>query len=440
MPHHLTTRALALLLFAVPLFIVASIARPLIVVAIGYAIAMAVALGVDGWLALPSKAFEVQRRNDKRLSLGAVNTVTILVRARQGDSPLPLVVRDEPPDEYEISARLLAGTLASHTTPLALSYTVTPFARGDYAFGDTTLRWSGPLGLVVKQHRFATAAPVKVYPNLLEVQKYDLLAKANRLHEMGVRRVRVRGRGTEFERLRDYNPDDEFGQISWKATARRGQPVAMEYQNERSQSVITLLDVGRLMRAPIGPLAKLDYALNTTLLLGYVAGSYGDYVGTLVFADSVQGYLPPRTGRGHFLRLLETLYNVHTEPTEPDYRQAVAYLRSRRPRRALVLLFTDLAAGSDLNELISAMASLRPAHLPMVVTMNDPGVLALAGQAATTSRTLYERTVAEELLEERRLVLERLAQRGVMTVDVPAEKLNMAVINRYLELKARHLL
>jgi uncharacterized protein (DUF58 family) len=244
----------------------------------------------------------------------------------------------------------------------------------------------------------------------------------------------------EFERLRDYTPDDEYRTISWKATARRGKPIAVEYQTERSQNVITLLDAGRLMRAPIGPLAKLDYAINSTLLLGYVAGLKGDYVGNLVFADEVMSYLPPKTGTVQFQRLLESLYAIQSQPTVPDYQGAVSYLKVRRPRRALVVLYTDLSTGSDLDELVTAMASLYPRHLPLVVTMNDPGVLALSRQAPTNAAAVYERAIAEQLMDERRLVLNRLEQRGVLTIDVPAHQLNAAVINRYLQLKARGLL
>lgn len=439
--HHLTTRTLILLLLAVPLFIAATFLRPLLALAIGYTALMAVAIAFDAFRAPRAEHFEVERRNDTKLSLGAKNPIFIKINVRPAhlSRELMLTVRDEPPDEYEISARILHGQYRPNET-LTLRYTVTPHTRGDYAFGQTTMRWEGPLGLIVKQHTFDTSAPVKVYPNLLEVRKYELLARTGRLQELGVRKARVYGRGTEFERLREYTPDDEFRQISWKATARRGKPIAIQYQTERSQTVITLLDAGRLMRAPIGPLAKLDYAINTTLLLGYVAGLRGDYVGNQVFADSVMSYLPPKTGRAQFHRLLETLYNIQSQPTVPDYQQALAYLKARRPKRALVVLFTDLAVGSNLDELVSAMASLRPRHLPMVVTMNDPGVLDLAHQSATNTSAVYERALAEQLLDERRLILDKLEQRGVLTIDVPASQLTTSVINRYLSLKARRLL
>ena len=439
--HHLTTRALILLLLAAPLLIAATFVRPLLFIALAYILLMLVALFFDALRAPRANAFEVERRNDSKLSLGAQNPIFLKIRALPSrvSHTLPLTVRDEPPDEYEVSERIVEGQLLPNET-LTLRYTVTPHARGDYAFGNTTLRWPGPLGLIVKQHTFETQEPVKVYPNLLEVRKYELLARTGRLQELGLRKARIFGRGTEFERLREWTPDDEFRQISWKATARRGKPIAIEYQTERSQTVITLLDAGRLMRAPIGPLAKLDYAINTTLLLGYVAGLRGDLVGNLTFADEVMGYLPAKTGRGQFHRLLEMLYNIQSQPTVPDYQRAIAYLKLKRPKRALVVLFTDLAASSNLDELVTAMSSLRPRHLPMVVTMNDPSVLTLANQAADHSAAVYERALAEQLLEERRLVLDKLEQRGVLTIDVPASKLTTAVINRYLALKARGLL
>jgi uncharacterized protein (DUF58 family) len=439
--HSLTFRALLLLMVAAPLLIAGSFSPVMIVIAGVYIMLVVGAVILDATLAPRRADIEVTRRNDSKLSLGAANPIFVNVRLRKPHRMANLMVdvRDEPPDAYVISERVLKGGL-SFTKPLSVRYYVTPHARGDYAFGRTSLRWSGPLGLMVRQATYDTVAPVKVYPNLLETRKYELLARTGRLNELGLRKLRLRGQGMEFERLRDYTPDDEYRTISWKATARRGKPIAVEYQTERSQNVITLLDAGRLMRAPIGPLAKLDYAINSTLLLGYIAGLKGDYVGNLVFADEVMSYLPPKTGTVQFQRLLESLYAIQSQPTVPNYQGAVSYLKVRRPRRALVVLYTDLSTGSDLDELVTAMASLYPRHLPLVVTMNDPGVLVLSRQAPTSAAAVYERAIAEQLMDERRLVLNRLEQRGVLTIDVPAHQLNAAVINRYLQLKARGLL
>src|SRR5262249_42806038 len=150
-----------------------------------------------------------------------------------------------------------------------------PPRRGDYQFGNLHLRWNSILGLLRRQATFPAVAPVKVYPNLVDVKKYDLLLRKNRLWELGLRTTRIFGSGTEFERLRDYLPDDEYRRVNWKATARRGKPISVEYETERSQNIMALLDIGRMMRSPVGDVAKLDYAINAVLLLAFVAAQKG---------------------------------------------------------------------------------------------------------------------------------------------------------------------
>src|SRR6266511_3098041 len=324
-------------------------------------------------------------------------------------------------------------------------YHVRPAQRGDYAFGDVNLRYASALKTFVRQARYPAAAQVKVYPNVLGVRKYDLLARKGLLFELGLRASRQFGAGTEFERLREYNTDDEFRRINWKATARRGKPIAAEYETERSQYVVSVIDTGRLMRPPVGDpstgsgqgLAKLDYAINTSLLLSYVATLKGDHVGLLTFADDVRTYLAPRRGRGQFYRMLEALYNVQFEPVEADYAQALAYLGVKHKRRSLVVVFTDLVTLDAAKPLIAHMARLAQRHLPLCVVISDPNITRLAAQPPRDSDAVYQRAVAEMLLDERKVVLDTLNRSGVLTLDVPADKLTVSVINKYLELKGR---
>ena len=228
--------------------------------------------------------------------------------------------------------------------------------------------------------------PVKVYPNLLDVRRYEMLARRGRLFELGLKNARRLGTGTEFERLREYMPGDDYRQVAWAATARRGKPIVVEYETERSQPIILLLDAGRLMSAPVGDLAKLDYAINTCLLLAFVATLKGDRVGLLVFADRILGYYPPRRGRAQFLSLLEALYNVQAQPVESDYAQAVEYLTRRHPRRSLDIVFTDLLDRSAGTGLVPYISRLAPRHLPMLVAVGDPAVTQRANGAARRHR------------------------------------------------------
>jgi uncharacterized protein (DUF58 family) len=437
-------RFLLLMLAVAPLIALSGWAAPLTPVAWVYLAAVLGLAAFDWWAARPAGRFELWREHDGRLSLGADNRIRVHVREREGRGA-GVRLRDEPPEAFVVpDDRTLVGHVGGRGT-LVLDYRVRPRRRGDYTFGDLNLRWSGPLGLVVRQARYPAAADVKVYPNLVAVRQYDLLLRRNRLHELGLRDARVFGEGTEFHRLREYLPDDEYRRINWKATARRAKPITMEYETERSQTVMALLDVGRMMGSPVGDaagvpfvgMAKLDYAVNAVLLFSYVATAKGDKVGLLAFADEVRHYLAPRQGRGQFYRLLEQLYAVQTVPVEPDYARAMDYLAIRHKKRSLIVLFTDLSGGLGVEALLSRIPTLQRRHLPLVVTISDPAIHALARARPADSASVYQRAMAEKLLEERRVVLDTLSRRGVLTLDVPAGKLTAAVINKYLELKAR---
>ena len=278
---------------------------------------------------------------------------------------------------------------------------------------------------------------MKVYPNLIHVRQYDLLLRRNQLQQLGLRHVRIFGQGTEFERLREYTPDDEYRRIDWKATARRQRPITIEYQTERSQNIMAVIDVGRMMQSPVERMAKLDYVINAVLLLGYVASGMGDKVGVMTFADELGQYLAPRQGRGQFYRMLELLYGVEPQPVEPDYGRALSYLATRQRKRSLIVLFTDLSGGSTMDALVNRVIPLAKRNLVLAVTINDPDVVAAAEQRPFDSLSAYQRASAERLLDDRQVVLDTLTLRGVLTLDVPANQLSLSVINRYLELKGR---
>ncbi len=430
-----TLRATVLLLFAAPLVALGTWAPVLEPIALLYILVMLVVLALDWRMAGPVQRFQLSRQHDTKLSLGAENPVTLTLHNPLGRR-LKFWLRDEPPEAFKIEQRLLEGEVEGHTA-WQTTYYVRPLRRGDYRFGDLNLRWLGPLGLSIRQARVPSAGPVKVYPNLLDVRRYDLLLRRNRLQEIGLRNARMFGEGTEFERLRDYLPDDEYRRINWKATARRHRPVTVEFQTERSQNVIAVVDTGRMMQSPVAQIAKLDYVINAVLLLSYVVAGKGDRVGLMTFADQVTHYVSPRQGRGQFYRMLELLYAVEAQPVEPDYRRALSYLALKHQKRALVVIFTDLSGGASISALAGHVSVLSKRSLPLVVTISDPDVHSAAQQRPQDSLAAYQRAVANQLLEERSLALEALRRQGVLTLDVPANQLSLAVINRYLELKGK---
>lgn len=436
------TRRSALLLALTALWLAgATWWPPGVYLALGWLALVGALLVADWGLSPRPEDWELSRRHEDRLSLAVWNPIRVQVRLLRGLRPIRAWLRDTPPPAFRVreEERVLAFRIRPGEETEQV-YAVYPPRRGDYAFGDLYLRWESVLGLLRRQARFPAEESVPVYPNLADVRRYDLLLRRHREREMGLRPVRRLGTGTEFERLREYQPDDEYRRIHWKATARRRRPVTMEFQTERSQTVVALLDVGRLMRSLVGDVAKMDYAINAVLLLAYVAARKGDRVGLLTFADRVLHWLPPREGVGQFRRMLSMLYAIQGQPVEPDYVQPMAYLAAHQRRRALVLVFTDLTVSLSSRQLVAQMALLRRRHLPMLVTLRDPTVEALAHTPIQEPAQLYQRVVAERLLEERAQTLQRLRSQGVLTLDVAADRLSVAVIDEYLAVKERMML
>src|SRR5258706_7492474 len=443
----LTPRFFGLALICPALLLASLFAPALVPIALIYGLGLVILAVLDRRQAGTAAQFEVKGQDDAKLSLWRMNRVALRITS-SAPRPITVTVRDEPPDLFVGAEQATRSSVVLPRETIALNYTVRPLRRGDFAFGNLNLRWDGPLRFYTRQAVIQASEPVKVSSNLHEIRKYDLLTRRDQLAEMGLRNVRLRGEGTAFESLRDYTPDDPYRSINWKATARHGKPISTDYEPERSQRVIVMLDVGCMMRSPIrvddpdGPswnMAKVDFVINSVLLFSYVATLKGDQVGLLVFADTVQQFVPPAAGRAHFQKLLEAMYALESQPVEADYGRALNYLRTNNKKRSLVVTFTDLSGARASEALLTHIPRLVPRHVPLLVTIRDTALDHEAQQIPSDSGAVYRRAVAEELIDERRLLLNNLQQRGVLTIDVAAERLTMAVVNRYLQLKARAL-
>jgi uncharacterized protein (DUF58 family) len=444
----LTPRLFVVLLVAVAL----SAAGGIIAVAGALLAALALlAAAVDWWLAGDGARIELTRvlPSDK-LSLGSWTPVRIDV-ANRTPRPQHLQIRDVPPSHFDVepSAALFALRVEP-TTANTVSYRVRPRQRGDARFEDLHLRVVGPLGLVRRAwRRTGSALEVRVYPGLRDLRRYQLLVRRGLEAQAGGQRVRLPGASSEFERVREYVPDDEFRRINWKATARRGQPMVNQYEAERSQNLVVLLDAGRTMaalaEAPAADadedsapgLTKLDYALNAALSLAYVASLRGDRVALLAYADDVRTFVPPRRGRGALLSTIQALYALRAEPVESDHGRALEFLAQRNLRRSLVILFTDLADRESSSSLAAHLIRAARQHLVVCVTLGDPNIRRPARALPHDGPSLYEKMVAQSLLDDRAAVLAALAAHGVHTVDTDAEALSPRVISKYLDLKQR---
>ena len=437
----LTYRLVVLLaLGALPLLLLAR--APWLLSAVLLYNALLAACAVADFLASPrpEQAVSLTRQVDEKLALGAPNTVTIEVRNRTA-APLRLTLRDLPPPTFDCD-RSVEGqiSLPPDPRPVRFVYQVTPPAKGDFVFGDLYLQYPGRLGLIRRQGVVAARQAVKVYPNLLETAKYELLARRGRLMQLGIRAARVRGGGSEFESLREYVPGDEYKKIDWSATARRGKLISRQYEAERSQNIVLLLDTGRTMLQAVQKMAKLDYVVNTALMLAYVAAASDDKVGLMAFDADVRAYLPPAKSKAQVYGILESLYNLEARMVETDYKAAFQSLSARWRRRSLIVLFTDLVDPDSSARILDAVPMLSDLHRVVCVTVSDPNILRAAQSVPTDSAGVYQKAVATQVLQERRAAISVLKRRGVWTVDSPPEDLSADLVNHYLDLKSRSLI
>ena len=403
------------------------------------------ALIVDGILVIAavtdaalgrSPAIEIRREAPAVASLSRPIEVRLFVRNR---TRRPLHAR--------INQVSSAGALATGVpveidlAPGALevrSYRLRPVRRGVEALGPHYVRTWTPFRLWIRQIVLPGPEEVRVIPDVRGARRYDLVARKDRSAGRA-RSRRLRGGETEFERLRDYSPDDEFRRIDWKATARRRRLTAREFQLEQNQNVVCLVDCGRLMTAEWGGYAALDYALNAVTMLAHVAVRRGDRVGLLAFTDRIERYVPPSGGRNAPRAIVRGTHDLFPRLVEPDHELAFRTLRRRVSSRTLVVLLTHALDEGTTDRIRRLAAELMPRHLPVVALVRDE---ALHHCAETPSRGdgLFTQAAAIELFSARRRTLERMRRQGILAVEVGPTDLTSAVVGRYIEAKGRALL
>jgi uncharacterized protein (DUF58 family) len=391
------------------------------------------------WLLTPAPAvWEVTRLAAERMPVLGGQTVVLVVRNRAAVA-LWLRVRDGVPATFQREMEELAGWVPAHGEVL-WQYQIVPRSRGQFAWEPIQVRYRSVLGLWERRRAVSCRGESRVYPNVSALQRYHLLAHANRLGAMGIRKVRLRGGSWEFESLRDYSHGDDVRLIDWKATARRRKPIIRNHEAERNQTVLILVDCGRLMNAEVDGVAKLDHAVNTTLLLAHVALSRGDRVGLCTFSHKVHAWLPPRPHVGQNRLITETLYNLRGDYTETDHGRCLRLVKARHPKRALLVLLTDFVDATTAKDMVAHLQLASRHHLVLFVALKDPFIDQAARSRPVQALDAYRKAAAIELLHDRREVLERLRQLGAQVLDADPSDVNPPLINRYLEITYRGLL
>lgn len=314
---------------------------------------------------------------------------------------------------------------------------VLPVARGTAQLDLLYVAYTSPIGFVQRRLRITQPQEIRVYPDLSAVERYGTLRMRNRLIEAGLRRMRLRGVGTEFESVREWEPGDAFRSIDWKATARTGKMMVAQYEVERSQNVMILLDAGRLMMAPVDEQRKFDFAVTAALSVASVAALANDKVGFVAFARDIVRARAPRAAGKSLQNLVAQMHDIEPRFEEADYERAFAYARSHVRKRSLIVFFTDMIDPAAQSAVLSQLVTLARHHVVVCAFMNDAVVDATLERFPQTAADAYRQGVALELADERRTAAAVLQRMGVRVIDVPAAQLTTALIDRYLEIKQR---
>ena len=381
---------------------------------------------------------EGTRNLSERFSFGDANSVSIELK-----NLLPFRVRceviDELPIQFQIRDFFKQGWL-SPGGEWSFKYTLKPLERGEYHFGNLNVFISTPQGLLSRRVIVAGSKMVKVYPSFMQMRKFELMAISNRLSDVGIKRVRKYGHQMEFDQIREYIKGDDVRTINWKATARKDHLMVNQYQDEKSQQVYSLIDMGRTMKMPFNGMTLLDNAINTSLVLANIAMLRHDKAGLITFNEKVRCVLGARRDKRHLQTIMEMLYNQETGFMEHNLEALYSAVRYNIPQRSLLVLYTNFESLKSAQREIPLLRRIAANHLLVVVFFKNTEIEKLIHKNANDLEDIYRQTIAEKFIFDKKLIVRELERNGIQAILSKPSELTVATINKYLELKSRGLI
>ncbi|TWP30344.1 DUF58 domain-containing protein [Apibacter muscae] len=433
---YLTQRLFLILLGFVLAFILANFIEPLFILVKYLFLLYFLAIIADMFLLyLVKNGIRANRLLPEKFSNGDDNPVHITFENLY-NFHVSLSVIDEIPIQFQIrnflfKVKLKKGECKEYT------YQIHPTKRGVYKFGKLNVYAESILGLVKKRYIFEEGKDIAVYPSFLQLQKYDLLAFTNRLHEYGVKKIRKVGNTMEFEQIRDYVYGDDIRNINWKATAKRNQLMINQFQDERSQPVYSVIDKGRVMLMPFNGLSLLDYSINASLVISNVALQKNDKAGLFTFSRKIENKIVAERRKSQMELILNTLYNIRTDFAESDFGRLYGNIKRTINQRSLILLFTNFENMDSMQRQLPYLKAIAKNHLLIVIFFKNVELKKLIHQPAKNTREIYQKVIAEKFAFDKELIVKELKKNGIQSILTEPEKLTINTINKYLELKAR---
>ena len=381
---------------------------------------------------------EASRSLPEKLSNGDENDVKLQLR-NSYRFPVGVRIIDELPKQWQIRDFEIHTQIASAAAK-AITYQVRPTQRGEYHFGNLNVFSATILGLVWRRQQYDHNAMVPNYPSFLQLKKYEFVAFTNKLKMFGLKKIRRIGHTLEFEQIKDYVSGDDVRNINWKATAKKNDLMVNQYQDEKSQPVYSVIDTGRVMKMPFNQLSLLDYAINATLVISNIVLKKQDKAGMFTFSRKVENQIVAKQRRSQMNLILETLYNINTDFAESDFSRLYVDIKRRIKSRSLLLLYTNFETLDALHRQLPYLQAIAKTHLLVVIFFENTELAAMAKEPAETTRAIFQKTIAEKFIYEKKLIANELKKYGIQAILTAPENLTINTINKYLEIKARGLL
>ena len=398
----------------------------------------ALTLTDTAWLVTSRQSITIRRKIPARLSLGDENPVSISL---QNTFPFRVnaEVIEELPFEFQKRDFKISYKIGPDEEKI-IDYVLQPLTRGEYQFGQTNVFVSTPLGFVIRTIKGNNSRSVPVFPSFISMRKFELMGISNRLEEIGIKYTRRAGQHSEFDQVREYVPGDDPRTVNWKATARKGSLMVNQYQEQRSQQVISMIDMGRVMEMPFEGMSLLDYAINASLIISNMAMIKHDRAGLITFSDQIHSLVPPERKGGHLQRIMQVLYNQQTNFSESSYEKLYLTIVKKVRQRSLLILYTNFEGLPSLNRQLPYLKKLAGQHLLLVVFFENTEILQLADQDSGSVQEIYIHTIARKFIHDKKVMVTKLKRAGIMALLTPPESLSANLINKYLEIKTREMI
>lgn len=381
---------------------------------------------------------KAERIVPKFFSLSDPNAVRIKLE-HKFPLPMRLEVLDELPvqlQEREFSQRFwLSGN-----TEEIMSYNILPKHRGEYIFQDLHVFVRTILGLIERRITNPTTSTVPVYPSIIQMKKYELMALKQTATMQGVKKMRRIGHSYEFEQIRNYVKGDDYRSINWKATSRRNQLMVNQYEDERSQQIFCVIDKGRSMLMPFNNMSLLDYAINTSLVISNISLLKHDKAGLLTFSDKIGATIKADSGARQLRLITEALYKEEARNLDGNYELLYTATKQFITRRSLIFLYTNFESYSAMLRQLPIMRRIARMHLLVVIFFENTEIRDFAQQEANTTEEIYHQTIANRFVYEKHRIVQELNQYGIQAILTRPEELSINTVNKYLELKARNMI